>query len=552
MLNLPEFQRLYALAWHAPGATFSARALHALDLSIDLDRRGERAVPAAGPLIVVANHPRGMADGLALISLVERSRQDVRVLTNELLASIPELADMCLFVNAFERRAAERSRAGLRAAVRWLRQGHALIVFPAGAVAHGQWQFSVTPSDGPWRDTVARLAMTTGATVVPAYIAGRNRHSFYLAGEVHPMLRTLLLGRELLAQRGGRIVVRLGRPLTLATHHQSTRSGAATGILRAEVERLGDGMPPGSGDGRDPAPVSGADLAREIARLDVSQRLIRSGRFDVYCATADELPNVLNEIGRLREATFRSVGEGTGQAIDIDRFDAHYEHLFVWDREMQLIAGAYRIGPVDCILASHGIDGLYTSTLYRYDHRLIDRLGPALELGRSFVRAEYQRGSNALLLLWKGIARFVLRSGKYRVLFGPVSISARYSDTSRQLLQAFLLQNARHRELTALVTPITPPDAMPDQAGTPADIHALDRLIAGLEPDGKGVPVLLRQYLRLDAKLLAFNIDPAFGDALDALMMVDLARVDRAILTRYFGSDGAEQLAPTRARQAAA
>jgi putative hemolysin len=163
-----------------------------------------------------------------------------------------------------------------------------------------------------------------------------------------------------------------------------------------------------------------------------------------------------------------------------------------------------------------------------------------VELGRSFVRAEYQKSSNVLMLLWKGIAQFVVRSDRYRVLFGPVSISARYGDASRELLQAFLLQNARHRELAELVTALVPPARDVATGLTcPADVQQLDKLIAGFELDGKGIPVLLRQYLRLNAKLLAFNVDAAFGDALDALMMVDLADVDRAILTRYFGREGA-------------
>jgi putative hemolysin len=398
---------------------------------------------------------------------------------------------------------------------------------------------------------VARLAIKSGALIVPANIAGRNRTWFYRAGVMHPAARTLLLPRELLAKRGARIKVRLGPPLTLARHKPAARRAEnVTALLRAHVERLGDGPTTAAGSGA--APVFPSALAAEIEQLSSTTRLIRSGRFDVYCAEAEHIPQTLHEIGRLREVTFSAAGEGTGRAVDLDRFDRHYQHLFVWDREAQAVAGAYRLGPVDRILDGHGVEGLYTSTLYRYDQRLLTRLGPAIELGRSFVRAEYQRSSNTLLLLWKGIARFVLRSPGYRLLFGPVSISRSYCDMSRQLLQAFLLQNARHRELAELVSAVTPPAAPRGNVEAAGNVQALDALVAGLEPDGKGIPLLLRQYLRLNARLLAFNLDHDFNDALDALMMVDLADVDSAILTRYFGAEGASRFRPAAEHPTAA
>jgi len=280
--------------------------------------------------------------------------------------------------------------------------------------------------------------------------------------------------------------------------------------------------------------------------ISSQHRLMASGPYEVYCVTASSIPVALQEIGRLRALSFHAVGEGTGEPIDLDRFDDHYLHLFVWNKEAGAIVGAYRIGETDRILASHGIAGLYTSTLFQYDARLLARLSPALELGRSFVRAEYQRSSNALLLLWKGIAQFIARSERYRVLFGPVTVSNRYSDMSQQLLRTFLLQNFYQRDLGELVRAYTPPREPASPIGVAptvtADVADLDRLIAQLEGDGKGIPVLLRQYLRLNAKLLGFNVDPAFNDALDALMMVDLVDVDPSILRRYFGKADAAQL----------
>jgi putative hemolysin len=233
------------------------------------------------------------------------------------------------------------------------------------------------------------------------------------------------------------------------------------------------------------------------------------------------------------------VGEGTGRLLDLDVFDETYSHLFVWDRRERQIVGAYRIGRTDRIMAADGVRGLYTRSLFQYDARLIARLSPALELGRSFVRPEYQRNYNALLLLWKGIGQFVVRHPAYRVLFGPVSISARYSDHSHQMLMAFLRQNHFDSGLAELVEAINPARPSAPLLAVPTSIEDMNRLVSRSETDNKGVPILLRQYLKLNARLIAFNVDPTFGDALDALMFVDLTRVDRSILKRYLGQDAA-------------
>ncbi len=289
-----------------------------------------------------------------------------------------------------------------------------------------------------------------------------------------------------------------------------------------------------------------ATLQTEIDALPPNQRLVDRGRFHVYYAHAGQIPSALQEIGRLRELTFRAVGEGTGRCADIDVFDAFYLHLFVWDAYAASIAGAYRLGLVDQILARHGKRGLYTHSLFKYRTRMLDSLSPAIELGRSFVRAEYQRSFAALPLLWAGIGRFVERSPQYAVLFGPVSISARYAPASRRLIVEYLSARSTHTRLAREVTPrrpfhasprtATPYGAMPE---TPASIDELSRRIAQIEHDGKGVPVLLRQYLELGARVLGFSLDQHFADTLDGLILVDLREVEEAVMARYMGKRGA-------------
>jgi putative hemolysin len=391
------------------------------------------------------------------------------------------------------------------------------------------------------------MVLTTGAQVLPAFVEGTNTRLFYAVGRVHPTLRTALLARELLNKRGQAVRVRLGVPLAARSLAGSSADAiSATEAIRRAVEELGQTVLPAV-DTASKVHVASClsrtnAIPSEIAQLPSEFCLVESGAFQVLLAEANRIPAALREIGRLREVTYRAIGEGTGHQLDLDAFDDRYLHLFSWDRERKLIVGAYRIGRTDCITAADGVDGLYTRTLFRYDERLIARLSPALELGRSFVRAEYQKNYNALLLLWKGIGQFVARHPQYRVLFGPVSISSRYSDSSHRLLMAFLQQNHLDRDLAALVEAINPRLVNPAPApAIPRSVDEANTLVAEAEADRKGVPILLRQYLKLNARLLGFNVDPQFGGALDALMMVDLTTVDTAILNRYLGRQEAVQ-----------
>lgn len=532
LLGLRTLADLYTESRSAGEDSFAARALQVLDTQVSVT---QSLVPGSGPLIVAANHPTGLADGLALVEALRPIRQDVRIVVNHLLARVPELRDLCFFVDPFGGpNAAARSRAGLRAAHLWLRGGGALIVFPAGMVAP-RLDGDGTPHEAAWQVTVGRLALATRASVVPASIDARNSDTFYRLGRLHPRLRTALLPRQLLRQRGRTIHISLGptlQPAALTTDNPA----AVTDTIRQAVDSLSRQRPPASRQWSIPGPVDPSALFEDVLSLEP---LTSAAEFDVYCAEAAAIPHVLREIGRLREITFRAAGEGTGQPSDLDRFDDHYLHLFAWNRITREVVGAYRVGRTDEILARHGVHGLYTRTLFRYDERLLGRLSPALELGRAFVRPEYQRNPSTLLVLWKGIGRLVAREPRYRRLFGPVSISSRYADTSVQLLLGFLQQNHRDAELAALVQALDPPSHLPQNGAAVRTAGDVDALIARAEPDGKGMPVLLRQYLRLNARVLGFNVDRTFGDALDALVAVDLLEVEPAILARYLGKQAA-------------
>jgi putative hemolysin len=534
-LGIRALRSAYRAAQDLQSGSFARRALKVLSVNVVISDAELAHLPQSGPLIVVANHPHGALDGLGLATTLERLRSDVRLLANVMLQRLPEMRDLCFFVDPFGGTgAAGRSRAGLRAAHLWLRQGHALVVFPAGEVAH-EARHGGTPDDSPWLDTVGRLAIASGASVVPAFIAGRNSPSFYLAGRVHPLLRTALLGRELVRRSGRTIRVAVGKPLdrgsSLPTSAQSIVDSARNAV--AALSRCATGQPT---DATRHATIVAGAIGREVDQLPPEACLGESNGFRVCCANARQIPHTLDEIGRLRELTYRAVGEGTGCDRDLDQFDRYYQHLFLWDVRERRVAGAYRIGNVDDIVRDHGVEGLYTRQLFRYDARFVDRIGPALELGRSWIHAHYQKNYNALLLLWRGIGRYVVEQSNARVLYGPVSVSARYSDASHALLIAFLAQNHLEQSLADLVQALHPTPLPPPQGVAPVvprSVAEADALVSRIEADRKGVPVLLRQYLKLNARVIGFNVDPNFGDALDALMMADLTTVSETVLARY-------------------
>ena len=524
-----------------------------IELRVGPGDRGR--IPANGPVVVVANHPFGVLDGALLTVLLTRVRQDVKVLTNSILADIPELQRHCIFVDPFDTdRSVESNRKPVREALAWLKQGGMLAMFPAGEVSH--WQVPAAQiTDPEWNDTAVRLIRRTGATALPVFFCGHNSVGFQLLGRIHPKLRTAFLLQEFLKQEGRTVDIRVGSPVSDDAITSLSDDREAIEYLRWRTYLLGrreksHASWPSAMRTRivskiqEPvaSAVETANLVLEIAQLPANRCLAENSDFAVYLGQANEIPNLLLEVGRLREVTFRGVGEGTGKARDLDSFDEYYWHILLWSKAKQELVGAYRAGNTAEIIPSRGIDGLYTSTLFRYESRLFEKLGPALELGRSFVRPEYQRQYAPLLLLWKGIARLVAMHPEVPVLFGAVSISNDYNKASREMIYRFFESRMAKDELATYIEPRRKfkPGLLRnwDCRAMCRSLHDLEELsqpITDVESDGKGLPILLKQYAKIGGKLLGFNVDRKFSDVLDGLVLVDLRQTDTAVLERYRG-----------------
>lgn len=552
---------------------FFDQALAALNIAWDVSPEDLARIPKQGAFVAVANHPTGLAEGMLLGRLLLEARPDVKLMGNYLLAAIPELQPCLITVDPYGGRdSRQRNIAPLRQCLGWLRRGGCLGIFPAGSVARPVLHRRGAVTDPEWNANIAALIRHAGVPVVPIHFDGANSLFFHVLGALHPQLRTALFPRELLAKQSHSYSVRIGTPVSQEKIASLRTDADLSAYLRFRTFLLRQRQEPGldrctwrpsaTPDKQLPViePVALETLASDVAALPAAQVLAETDEFRVYEATAAQAPHVLRELGRLREITFRQAGEGTGLALDLDRFDDYYTHLFVWHRQRQEIVGAYRVGKVDDILRVHGRRGLYTSTLFHYRPGFFETLdGAALELGRSFVRREYQKQFQPLLLLWKGIGTMIAREPRYRYLLGPVSISSDYTPAARQLMAAFLGQRCGGAEFGTCATARRPwhfrttpeLDARRDIRFL-ENVDELSELVGEIEPRLKGVPVLVRQYLKLGGRILALNRDPEFGDVLDGLVFVDMLHGEPRQVEKYLGKAGAAALVAAHAKAKAA
>ncbi|NOH28702.1 lysophospholipid acyltransferase family protein [Vibrio mediterranei] len=534
--------------------SFLRFTLDILGIDYHIEAGISETIPKTGATIIVANHPLGCVEGVILAEVLLQIRKDVKILANEFLKLVPELEPLFIGVDVFNGTNAHRSNSkALRQANQHLELGGLLLVFPAGEVSQLVDRKSLQLEDKQWSRSVSTLIKRNQATTVPVHIGGVNSKHFYLAGKVHPMLRTAMLGRELLNKKNTAIRISIGNKIKFK-EVSSLDSQQLVSYLRLNTYLLNQQHPERnhsslSSHQRHQAIASEthlSELLEDIELLPQEHLLLTSGEFEVYCTSMDYIPAVMREIGRIREINFRQVGEGTGQSLDIDQFDQLYQHLFVWDKEKQKLVGAYRLGLVDELIKQGDIRALYSRTLFNFEHSFLNTMGKSIEMGRSVVAEEYQKSMSALLLLWKGIAEFVRRHPNYTHLFGPVSISNDYSDIARQLLTDTMTLHHYDNDSARYVSASNPPKQnrhrqwCPQTLSALADVQLLSRVISRLDT-GKSVPVLLRQYLNLNGKLVCFNVDPNFNDALDGLIVVDLTSVPHKSLASYMGSEYAKQ-----------
>ncbi|MGB0789610.1 MAG: GNAT family N-acyltransferase, partial [Marinirhabdus sp.] len=373
----------------------------------------------------------------------------------------------------------------------------------------------------------------------------KNSGLFYRMAAISGTLRTARLPSELLTQKHRTIKLRIGKPISINDQAGYNSLDGFSDFLRTktymlanpyEKKKLIETIPktiklPKKHPKKIAGPVPVASIGAEITNLIKEEKqLLKSKHYEVYLAPAEKIPNALREIGRLREITFREVGEGTNKSLDLDRFDTYYHHMFLWDSKAKKIAGAYRMGLGAKIFEQHGINGFYLQDLFRFEPELYGMMQRSIEMGRAFIIKAYQQRPMPLFLLWKGIVHTTLRYPDHRFLIGGVSISNKFSEFSKSLMIEFMKSNYYDPYVAQYINPkkeykVKLKDADKDfifDEGE-ADLNKFDKLIDEVEPGDLRLPVLIKKYIKQNAKVVAFNVDPLFNNAVDGLMYIRIA-----------------------------
>jgi phospholipid/glycerol acyltransferase len=570
-LGITQLNATYDFLKKHTDGNFYERAVKSIGIDYEIDESDLKKIPKDGALVVVSNHPLGGLDGIVLGDILLKKRSDAKIIINGLLAKMPEIKEYSICVNPFGGSAATSQNVGaMKDTIRHLKNGGCVGTFPSGTVSHIHVR-DCCISDPEWNTNIAQIARRTKANILPVYFDGRNSPLFYLAGLIHPRLRTMLLVREMFyVARRRKIRIRIGGVISARKLSEFSTDEELTSWLRINSYVLGGRNNKGEKQNSTQLkiiqrsiekifplmhremqelilPIDPDLMQKEISELPESACMIKGEKISVYCAEAWQIKWTLLEIGRLREKTFREVGEGSGKSVDNDEFDQYYLHMFMWDAENRKIAGAYRIGRTDKIMNSLGVQGLYASTLFKIQRELIDRISPALEMGRSFIVSEYQKKRSTLAILWRGIGEYLYRHPQYRTLYGPVSISTHYNSISKDLIVQFLSERKTSEELAKFVKAKKPPKIKMKNIDKKAllegahDIDHISALVSEVEIDNKGIPTLLKHYLKLDGELLAFNVDPDFNSCIDGLIMVDMLKTDPKLLKSYMGDRQTEE-----------
>jgi putative hemolysin len=550
LMKINQVNDLFAQAQPKQGPEFVDAILKGCGIEIDFDERELKNIPKDGAFIAIANHPYGGIEGMVLLKILCMARPDSKLMANFLLKKIPNLADYFIAVNPFENVEHSSSISGLKSTLELLANGTPIGIFPAGEVSTFKMEKKEV-TDRLWHPVVGKIIAKSKVPVVPIYFHGNNGLLFNLLSLIHPALRTAKLPSELFNKQGHTIKLRIGKPIKIADIPDNNNGAKVLNYLRAKTYALGAGLDEEKKIfnprnlfkiKRLPeaiVPETAADkLEAEIAPLREHYKVWTEKNYEVFIAPTSAIPCTIREIGRLREVTFREVGEGTNKATDLDEYDIYYHHLFIWDFEAKMIVGAYRIGLGDEIFYSVGKKGFYINELFKLKEQFTPVLKKSLELGRSWIRKEYQLKPLPLFLLWKGILKYLMDNPRYRYLIGPVSISNSFSQFSKSLIVDYINRNHFDHELAQYVKPrkkfkVNFENIDTDLLMSGGDsFKGLDNLISEVETHNMKVPVLLRQYIQLNAKIISFNIDPKFSDCLDGFLVLDLEKVPQDILEK--------------------
>lgn len=541
VLRISKLNRIYTKHKDKKDVHFLNAILDEVKIQFEIPDEDLKRIPKDGAFISISNHPLGGIDGILLLKLLAEKRPDYKIVANFLLHRIEPLKPYVLPVNPFEdRKDAKSSIVGIKNALQHLQSGAPLGIFPAGEVS--TYKDGKIFVDKPWEEGAIKLIHKAGVPVVPIYFHAKNSKLFYFLSKISTTLRTAKLPSELLTQRSRVIKVRIGKMISVKDQSAYENIDDFHTFIRKKTYMLANTFEVSSQLLKTPSlkipkapkevisPVAVADIEKEVDKIRDKSRLLTSKNYEVFLVESAKIPKILREIGRLREITFREIGEGTNNEIDLDEYDNYYHHMFLWDNVQKMVVGAYRMGLGKEIFKQHGINGFYINTLFRVEPELYKMMEQTIEMGRAFIVKSYQQKPMPLFLLWKGIVHVTLRYPEHKYLMGGVSISNQFSNFSKSLMIEFMKSHYYDPYLAQYIHPkreykVKLKDADKDFVfdESKADMMKFDKIIDELEPGSLRMPVLLKKYVKQNARLVAFNVDPKFNNAVDGLMYIRIA-----------------------------
>lgn len=539
VLRLSDVNEAYDKFAELHGVDFIDAILEEFHVEFDYFNDELRRIPREGPFITISNHPLGALDGIILIKLISQIRPDFKVMGNFLLQRVEPLKDMFFLVNPFDNKEYYNSYSGVKEALQYLQSGNPVGMFPAGEVSTYKFDDGKV-KDRAWPESSMKIIKKAEVPIIPIYFNARNTALFYLLSMLHSSLRAAKLPSELLKQKNKSIRIRIGKPILVKEQNGYESIEHYTAFLRQRTYLLREALSPGKRlfSLKRPEKQEPIIRAKELTQLSKEIDSLRFGEtflfdqknYSLFVAKSHDIPNLLQEIGRQREIAFREVGEGSNKPIDLDVYDYHYSHLILWDNGAQQLVGSYRLGLGSEVYQRFGIKGFYISSLFRLSPEIHEMFSQSLELGRVFIIKEQQQKPLPLFLLWRGIVKVIKRHPELKYVTGCSSISNVFSKFSKSLMVEYFLKNFGDDQLSAWITPRKPfkPKLSEEyqnivRESTANDLQKMDRLVDDVEPGGVRIPVLFKKYLKQNAKMVCFNVDPLFNDCVDGFMYIRIS-----------------------------